>query len=299
MPLKPRSLDAGLLAIALLAVSFSAIFIRFCESSPEKIAWYRLLGAGLIFLLWEILTRKRLQICFHDLKIALLAGLFLALHFYLWISSLFLTTIHSSVVLLATQPLFALLIQLALGTAAVSGRNVISLSGGLIGAFILARGDFLAAGSTGTGDLYAIASAAMAAAYLVTGASRNGRLIPYLTVVYLSGGCLLLGPTLIGGAGLLPTSSSDFLWFALLIAVPTLTGHTLLNRSTRVFPAYLVNLSILSEPILTGLWAWLLLAEPLSAHTLLGGAVIIVSVAVEFVPGPGAPRDRPGPKPDE
>ncbi|MBW3564962.1 MAG: DMT family transporter [Acidobacteria bacterium] len=291
MLLKPRSLDAGLLAIALLAVSFSAIFIRLCESSPGKIAWYRLLGAGFVFLLWEILTRKRLQICLYDLRIALLAGLFLALHFYLWISSLFLTTIHSSVVLLATQPLFALLIQLALGTAAVSGRNVVSLGGGLFGAFILARGDFLAAGSAGVGDLYAIASAAMAAAYLVTGSSRTGRLIPYLTVVYLSGGSLLLVTTLIGGAGFLPATSSDFLWFALLIAIPTLIGHTLLNRSTRVFPAYFVNLSILSEPVLTGLWAWLVFAEPLSAHTLLGGAVIIVSVAVEFVPkAPGAMR---------
>lgn len=280
-----RTSDYVGLTSALLATSFSAILIRLCLSDPAKIAWYRLLGAGLIFLGWMLVSRAPIMVSRGDRRRAILAGIFLAAHFYLWISSLFMTTIHSSVVLLATQPLFALIFQRFFRGVPVTRRQGVSLAGGLVGAAILAGGGFARGGLAGLGDLFAIASAAMAAAYLFVGEEREGPLVPYLTHVYLIAGGLMLAVTLASGDGLAAESRSDYLWLSLLVVGPTLVGHSLLNRSTKIFSTYVVNLSMLSEPLLTGLWAWLIFREPVTANVVLGGLVILVSVAIEFYPG--------------
>jgi drug/metabolite transporter (DMT)-like permease len=282
--LPPSALDTGALVTGLLAVSFSAILIRLCASPPSQIAFWRTLLAGAVFLGWELFRHGKLRIDRRDVLLAILGGAFLATHFYFWIASLFMTSIHSSVVLLATQPLFALILQVTITRKRATPRNLLSLVVGLGGAFFLARGDFAIGGTAGMGDLFAIFSAAMAACYLFTGSHRRSPLLPYLSIVYLSSGIFLLAVTIALGEPLTPVQQIDWLWFALLTILPTLVGHTLLNRSTRYFAPYVVNLSILAEPILTSLWAWVFFRELLTPHVVTGGVIILSAVAIEFLP---------------
>lgn len=295
----PRPIDRAALVSGLVAVSFSAIIIRLCTAPPSQIAFYRTLLAGGVFIAFEWLRHGRIRISRRDVVLAMIAGVFLAAHFYFWIASLFMTSIHSSVVLLATQPLFALALQFVIERKGITGRNLTSLLAGMAGAWILASGDFSHGSLAGRGDLFAIFSAAMAACYLFTGSHRKSPLIPYLSIVYLCAGTVLLIVTIVIGERLTPTQSIDWFWFALLTIIPTLIGHTMLNRSTRHFPQYVVNLSILAEPILTGLWAWLIFREAVTAHVLLGGMIILIAVAIEFVPfGRRKPPLRRGEVPD-
>jgi drug/metabolite transporter (DMT)-like permease len=280
----PAALDTAALVTGLLAVSFSAILIRLCVSPPSQIAFWRTLLAGAVFLGWELFRHRKLRIDRRDLLLAIVGGAFLAAHFYFWIASLFMTSIHSSVVLLATQPLFALILQVVISRRGATARNLLSVTVGLGGAFLLARGDFAAGGTAGMGDLFAIFSAAMAACYLFTGAHRRSPLLPYLSIVYLSSGFFLLLVTISLGEPLTPVQQIDWLWFALLTILPTLVGHTLLNRSTRYFAPYVVNLSILAEPVLTSLWAWVFFREVITSHVATGGVIILLAVAIEFLP---------------
>lgn len=282
--------DVAALGIGLIAVSFSAILIRLCSSPPTQIAFYRLFGAGLVFLVVVLVRNRSFAIERRDLRIALAAAVLLATHFYFWIASLFMTSINSSVVLLAVMPLFALVLQRLILRTRITRRNVLSLMLGLTGAAILAGGDLLHGGElAGVGDLYALFSASMAAAYLFTGSFRRGPLLPYLTIVYLTAGVLLLGVALIRGDGLVPLASRDWIWFALLAAVPTLIGHTMLNRSATVFPSYVVNLSVLAEPLLTAFWAWLVFSEVVTTNVLAGATFIFLAVVMEVVPGSHRP----------
>ena len=91
-----RTQDVLALCVGLLAVSVSAILVRLCISAPIAIAFWRLLLAGGVFTIWSI--TRGLRISWHDFRLAFWAALFLALHFYLWIASLFMTSINSSVV---------------------------------------------------------------------------------------------------------------------------------------------------------------------------------------------------------
>ncbi|MBI2213622.1 MAG: DMT family transporter [Acidobacteria bacterium] len=272
------------LTIALLAVSVSAILIRLCISPPTTIAFWRLLMAGAVFLAWSGATGQW-RPSRRDLGIAFVAAIFLAAHFYLWIGSLFMTSINSSVVLLATQPLFALVLQVIFERVPAAARNILSLVGGLTGAAILAHGDFLKGGLAGKGDLYSIAGTAMVAVYLLVGTKRRGALVPYLGAVYTMSGLMLALVAAVSGDTLVAARPIDWLWLALLAAVPTLLGHTLLNRAMQHFPSYAVNLSILVEPLLTSVLAFFVFSEVPTGNVILGAALIIAAVLVELLGG--------------
>jgi len=283
-----RPAHVASLTIALLAVSVSAILIRLCVSPPTTIAFWRLLIAGVVFVAWSVLSGAQ-RLSRHDLAVAFLAALFLSAHFYFWIASLFMTSINSSVVLLATQPLFALVLQVIFQKVPATGRNLLSLTGGLAGAAILAHGDFLKGGLAGKGDLYSIIGTAMVAVYLLLGTRRHGPLVPYLGAVYTMSGLMLALVAAASGDTLLASRPIDWLWLGLLAAVPTLLGHTLLNRAMRHFPSYAVNLSILVEPLLTSVLAFFVFAEVPTGNVVLGAVVIIAAVLVEVLGKGGAP----------
>jgi len=289
--MNPRSRDVLALCIGLLAVSVSAILVRLCISAPIAIAFWRLLLAGSVFTIWTIARGQRISA--HDFKLALLAALFLALHFYLWIASLFMTSINSSVVLLAIQPLFALVLQVLIHRVRATWRNLASLTGGLTGAVILAHGDFLKGGIAGQGDLFAIVSAALAATYLFTGSYRKGPLIPYLATVYMLAGVMLFGLAALRGDALLAARPVDWFWFSMIALVPTLVGHTMLNRATTVFPPYVVNLAVLVEPLIAGTLAYFVFAEVPTGNVILGAAFIVGAVVVEVLRGKKRGSDVP------
>ena len=64
--------------------------------------------------------------------------------------------------------------------------------------------------------------------------------------------------------------------------VSELLGHTLRNWSGRRTPAHLVTLAILGEPVGASLLTWIIVAEQPPWTAALGGAIILVGIAVGF-----------------
>ena len=97
------------LFISVISVSFAAIFIISCEAPALSIAFYRLFFTFLLILPFVILhkkTRKELRgLSFSLLLVMGGIGLILAIHFALWITSLELTSVASSVILVTAHPL--------------------------------------------------------------------------------------------------------------------------------------------------------------------------------------------------
>jgi len=102
------------LLFGIAAVSTASIFIEFAQNAGAHsivIAAFRLTLATLA-LAPLALTRYRSQLgrlSRREWLLALLAGLFLALHFSVWITSLQYTSVASSVVLVTTTPLWVAL----------------------------------------------------------------------------------------------------------------------------------------------------------------------------------------------
>ncbi|MFQ5870388.1 MAG: EamA family transporter, partial [Candidatus Zixiibacteriota bacterium] len=96
------------LVIAVVAVSWAAIFIRLAEAPPLVSAFYRMAFAVLFlspFALSPFLAELKV-IRRRELSLTILSGVLLGIHFALWFTSLFYTTISNSVVLVTTQPIF-------------------------------------------------------------------------------------------------------------------------------------------------------------------------------------------------
>ena len=73
---------------------------------------------------------------------------------------------------------------------------------------------------------------------------------------------------------------SEIRLFLLMALIPTLLGHTMQNWAIGYLPAYVVSISLLAEPIGSGLLAWFFFQEVPSFGVVLGGLVVILGLYV-------------------
>lgn len=225
---------------------------------------------------WTLAPRQRLSIA--------LAGLLMALHFAVWIGSLYLTSTAASVALVATQPMFAAIFgRLFLGD--LVGRSaVLGIALASAGCAVLAGGDWGHGADAILGDALAVAGAAFAAGYLVAGRSVRAALplTPYLALVNLVAGSVLVAVALVAGAPLGGFGAHVYVAVTANAILGSVVGHTLLNWSVRRFPAHLVTLAILGEPVGASLLTWGFFGEQPPLHAAAGGAIILAGIAVGF-----------------
>ena len=252
------TLTLGLLG-GILAVSTASIFIRFAQAAGAPslvIAAYRLTLASLL-LAPIALTRYRSELrglTRRELAFGLLSGVFLALHFAVWITSLEYTSVASSVVLVTTTPLWvALLSPLVLrervGTAAFIGL-ALALTGGAIvglsdvctwkaGVTSCPPAASFFGGTAFLGDFLALFGAWMAAGYMLMGRKLRAKmsLIPYIFVVYGMAAVALIAIMFAMGKSPVGYPPLTYLWFVLLALIPQLLGHTTFNWALAYLPA--------------------------------------------------------------
>src|SRR5215216_2554523 len=133
------------LITAILAVSTSSVFIRFAQADAPSlvIAALRLTFATLMLAPIVILRHRTelLNLTGADLSLGLVSGLFLALHFGTWISSLEYTTVASSVVFVSTGPLWVALLSPMLLDERLTGAAIVGLAIAIAGGTMIGLSD--------------------------------------------------------------------------------------------------------------------------------------------------------------
>jgi drug/metabolite transporter (DMT)-like permease len=300
-PHRPAVPPLLVLFFGILAVSTASIFIRYAQAYAPSlvIAAYRLVLATLVlapFALFRHRAELRL-LTRRELGLALLSGLFLALHFATWITSLEFTTVASSVVLVTTTPLWVALLSpftlreplarpvlagmaLALAGGVIVGlSDTCTLAGGRLTCPPFAE---FVRGKAFWGDLLALAGALMAAGYIVIGRRLRGKmtLVPYIFLVYGMAAVVLVVVMFASGASPIGYPPQAYLWFALLALVPQLFGHSTFNWALRYLSAAYVSISLLGEPIGSSLLAYFLLHETPTALKIFGAILILAGIYV-------------------
>jgi drug/metabolite transporter (DMT)-like permease len=277
------------LAVGILAVSFASILIRECGLPALTIAPWRLTLATLFFV--SVGTARRVRwraLRGRDLVLAIGAGIFLALHFASWISSLSYTSVASSVVLVATNPLWvAVGARLFLGEPATR-RTWTGLALAFAGSAVVGFASRDGGHPDGLfGDVLALAGAICGAAYILIGRRLRGKvdLVEYVSVVYGGAAFFLWAMALVAGAPLVGFTAREWGFLVAIAAVPQVIGHSILNWALRFLPSTQVALSILGEPVGASLLAWWLLGEPVGGAQALGCALILGGVGMSAAPG--------------
>jgi drug/metabolite transporter (DMT)-like permease len=274
----------GVLALAVLFISFGSIFVRLAEAPPLAVSFYRI-GLAAVFLSpwaarsaarsWRLLPpRARL--------VLVASGVALALHFATWITSLSHTSIASSVLLVNTAPLFAVAFSWTFLGEKASPTVLLGILVALCGAVLIAAGEWSAAPRSLTGSLLALAGAVTLAGYHVAGRGLRDAL-PLTTYVFLVWSVAALTLGLLCAALRVPLAGygarAAFCFLALAL-VPTLGGHGLVNRSLRALPAPTVGLFLLGEPIGASILGYLFFREVPSLATVAGGLLVLAALAL-------------------
>lgn len=289
----PPARDLGLLVIAIGAMSLSAPLIAATAAPALAIAFWRNAMGTAVILPWALLRRwpELRRIDRRTVAWSALAGLLLAGHFATWVPSLTLTSVATSVALVAMQPVWAALYARYAGHA-VQRAVWIGISLSVVGVAILSGLDLRVSAEAIAGDGLALAGGALAAAYVTVGSRVRVSVsaTSYTGICYATCALTLLLICLIGGVSLAGYSAETWLKLALLTAAAQLLGHSLVNVVLRSASATMVSLAILLEVPGAVLIAAVWLHQVPSAAAFVGLATVLAGTAIVVLSGVRAAR---------
>lgn len=285
--------------VAILAVSTASIFIRFAQSDGAPslvIAALRLTFATLI--LAPIAVTKHLEeikrFTRTEVLLGVFSGIFLAVHFATWISSLEYTSVASSVVFVSTGPLWVALLSPLLLKEHLAPTALVGLALSLAGGAIIGLSDAcvwdaglscpalqdVLQGRAMWGNFLALLGALTVTGYLIIGRKLRSRisLIPYIFMVYGFAALALIVIMFASGNSPFGYAPKTYGWIFLLAALPQLIGHSTYNWALKYLPAALVAVMTLGEPIGSAILAFIILNETPAAATIFGGVLILAGI---------------------
>ena len=293
---QPQGWLVGLvLVIGVLAISFSAIFVRLAIEAAEVrglafslvLAASRLTVASLALVpAWKSLRSAELR--WKTWGYAIAAGMCLAIHFAMWITSLSYTSIIASVVLVTTNPIWVAILAWLWLKEKPSRLTGLGIGVALLGAGAIAfNSDYTAHQSNPLlGNILALLAAQAASLYFLLGreAQRWGMgIASYITVAYSTASLVLLPMPLLLGASYFGYPKQVYLYIVLMAIVCQLLAHTSFNWAVRWISPTVVTLGILFEPVGASILGYLIFQELPTIFVFVGGVLVLLGVAIAAV----------------
>jgi drug/metabolite transporter (DMT)-like permease len=285
--------------LGVLATSTASPMIRYAQRDANSlvIAALRLSFAAMILFPFAFINHRTeiRSIGKKQLAFLGLSGLFLALHFGTWITSLEYTTVASSVVLVATTPLWVVLLSPFFLKEQLSSKIWIGLAVALLGGAVVGISQScqlsvagitcqeiinLVKGRSFFGNFLALAGAWSMAGYLIIGRKYRPSLslVSYTFLVYGSAAIILLITVGFTGEALVGYSPTLYMFCLGLALVPQLLGHSTFNWALKYVSAAFVSVATLGEPIGSSILAYFLLDETPYLLEIIGGVLILAGI---------------------
>jgi drug/metabolite transporter (DMT)-like permease len=286
------------MGVGILALGFSALFVRWADAPGPVTGFYRMAIASLILVPIALIRHGPPR---HwpasGLRFAALGGAALCFDLALWNTAVLYTSAANATLLANTAPLWVAIAAALLFKEKLSGRFWIGLLLVLSGAAAVLGADFLRDFHLGLGDLMAISAGVFYAGYYVaTQAGRRSMAsLPYVTAAGVTATIMLLGLVLLMGLPLTGYPLQTFAAFAALGLVTQVLGYVSVGYALGHLPASLVAPTMVGQPVMTALLAIPLLGETLLPVQWIGGAAVLVGIVLVHRSHRGAvPVTSPG-----
>ncbi len=273
----------GLAAFGALVLTPDTLFMRWSEMSGfAMLAWRGLLMGGLLLGVWLLTARGRWRADLRALASLSGAGAILCHSANATLFSLGIAHAPVAVVLfgVAAMPVFAALFARALTGEATRPATWVATVAVMAGIATAVFGD----GAEGVGInraslIGALAglgvAALLALAFVLIRRARGLPLLPLIGTSALLAGCVGLAAAPAGALG------AGNVWaIALTGAVILPVSFLALTHASRHTAAANVGLLMLLETVLGPAWVWLGAGEAMTAPMLLGGAIVVGSLAI-------------------
>jgi drug/metabolite transporter (DMT)-like permease len=271
----------ALLGMGVLLLSTSAIFVKMAEAPSGIIAFYRLLFT-LAFLVPALLARKKereqlVHLNGRQLRLAVISGALLAVHWVMWFESLRYTSVASSTVLVSLQPLFSILFGALFLKERVSKWGMVGVFLAIFGSAIIGWGDFQVSGAAFWGDVLSFASAGVISLHFLFGQLLRKELdvLPYTVVCYSASTVCLAIYALAAGQSFSGYSCQTWGCFLGLALFATVGGQCVFNLLLKYLTASAVTMGILGEPVGTIILAFFIFGESITLQQAAGMLLIL------------------------
>lgn len=268
------------LFISIVAISFAAIFVKWSDAPATVLSMYRMILATLFLLPIVYIRRAEFRhVTGREWRLLAFSGVFLALHFALWFGSLKLTTVASSTIILALQPIVSLIGGFLVFRERTTRAALLTMFVAVVGAVMIGWGDFGLSQAAILGDILSFLSVIAVVGYLLIGQSAVKKVSHWIYSFSVFGfaGITLVLYNLIAGVSFTGYSGQDWGIFLLLAIVPTIS-HMINNWLLKYVNATTISMSILGEPVGATLLAVWLLGERLTGWQLVGGVLVLSGV---------------------
>ena len=285
MPARPDLIRLGL---GIIGIGTSGPLIAMSTMPVLTLIFWRNLGGSLVTLPFALRHQRDRA----GVKWAVIAGVVLALHFVGFFLAMRMTTVAAGTALVALQPIFAALFVKFSG-AHIPSKAWLGMIVSFSGVLLVVGVDLQISFKSFLGDLAALISAALAAAYMIAGskAQRTLETTTYTTICYFICSMTALPMALIAGNEIFSFTAKEW-WILLgLILGAQLLGHSMFNSALkRVSPAVVSLIVFFEVPVSAVLAAWWLDQTP-PAGIIPGIALILIGCILVVTRTRGARND--------
>jgi drug/metabolite transporter (DMT)-like permease len=264
------------------AIAFAPIFVRLADTGPVASAFWRCALAVPVLWAWVIWKQKSPSALGEGPFIALiLAGLFFAADLGVWHFSILYTSVANSTVLANLAPIFVTLAGWLFWRRKVTRTFLAGMTLAIVGMFVLVGPNLAIGGKPLLGDALGALTAVFYAGYFLAikiardaGAS-TARLMAWSTTVT----ALVLWPIALAMPQPFWPASAPGWWVLLGLALVTqVLGQGLIAYAFAHLPASLSSVSLLIQPVMAALFAWLLFGEAIGAAQFTGAAIVLAGI---------------------
>ena len=140
----------------------------------------------------------------------------------------------------------------------------------------------------------AVVSACSASLYIIVGRKVRSEVsfIPYIWLVHAAASMVTLAIIAVNGVSLFGHDLRGYLWVLLLAILAQIIGHGALNFVLRFMSPTTLTMTAQSVPILSAIWAFLILGEVPTIPQAVGSVILVLGVTI-VLRGQQTPKSSP------
>jgi drug/metabolite transporter (DMT)-like permease len=270
LPARP---DLVRLIIGIFGIGSSGPLIALSAMPVPTLIFWRNLGGSLITLPFAL----RHKLHRSGVRWAVLAGFVLALHFLGFFIAMRMTSVTAGTAIVATQPIFAALFVKLTG-GEIPTKVWFGMFISFVGVLLVTGIDLHLDRRSFMGDLAALISGALAAAYMLLGSRAQQTLesMSYTTICYFVCAASALPMAIFSGSEIIHFVSRQWWILLALIIGAQILGHTMFNLTLkRVSPA-VVSMIVFFEVPVAALISFIFKIGKQPTLTIIPGVILIL-----------------------
>ncbi|WP_371742507.1 DMT family transporter [Ensifer sp. ENS09] len=268
------------------AIGGSPIFVRLSEVGPMATAFWRVALALIPLLAWTWFRPEgaggRRPEKLSEYALLILPGVFLAIDLGAWHYALTKTSVANATLLANLAPVFVTLASWLLFRARISIVFAVGLVTAVAGVITLKGGPMALGDGNLLGDGVAVVAAMFYAGYILA----IGQLRSLFSTVRImiwstaSAAICMLPMAILFEPTLLPPTAFGWAMLFGLAFVSHAGGQVAITYALAYLPPAFSSLTLLLQPVVAAILAWVLLAEPVSLMQAIGGAIVLVGILI-------------------